>query len=234
MISNTIYIPFTYCITFLLTGEKYYGVRYAKKCHPSQLWDTYFTSSTKIHDLISMYGKSAFSFEVRKIFTTKEEACAYEHRFLTKINAATNPKWLNSSNGAGTFHCTKESSKKAGYKHRGKTVSNTTRQKISNATKGRVSSKKGKPISIETRQKISAGGLGIPKPPKILSCPYCLSTIKGASNAKRWHFDNCKNNPLYIKPMQIQKLVFTCPHCNLSSNNRLNMQRWHFDNCKSK
>jgi hypothetical protein len=195
MTSNTIYIPFTYCITFLLTGEKYYGVRYAKKCQPAQLWDTYFTSSIKIHNLISMHGKSAFSFEVRKTFTTKEEACAYENKFLLKINAAANPKWLNSSNGAGTFHCTQESSKKSGLKHQGKTISTETRQKISKTTKGRESWKKGKTgiVSDETRQKISIGSIGISRPPKILTCPHCLSNIKGASNAKRWHFDKCKS-----------------------------------------
>jgi hypothetical protein len=195
MTSNTIYTPFTYCITFTITGQKYYGVRYAKNCHPMQLWTTYFTSSVIIKNLINLYGKDAFLYEIRKTFSSANDSRKYEHKFLSKINAARNPNWLNSSNGSGKFHCTPESSAKAGLKHRGKTISVETREKISKSSKGRPSSRKGKSgvVSDEAKLKISAALKGISKPSKILCCPYCLSEIKGASNAKRWHFENCTN-----------------------------------------
>jgi len=38
-------IPYTYKLIFKPTGQYYYGVRYAKGCQPSDLWDKYFTSS---------------------------------------------------------------------------------------------------------------------------------------------------------------------------------------------
>ena len=38
-------IPYTYRITHLPSGKHYYGARYAKDCHPSDLWVIYFTSS---------------------------------------------------------------------------------------------------------------------------------------------------------------------------------------------
>jgi hypothetical protein len=236
MTSNTIYTPFTYCITFTITGQKYYGVRYAKNCHPMQLWTTYFTSSVIIKNLINLYGKDAFLYEIRKTFSSANDSRKYEHKFLSKINAARNPNWLNSSNGSGKFHCTPESSAKAGLKHRGKTISVETREKISKSSKGRPSSRKGKSgvVSDEAKLKISAALKGISKPSKILCCPYCLSEIKGASNAKRWHFENCKKHTNYIKPVALQKPIIHCPFCNAASSNRLSMQRWHFENCTNK
>ena len=117
MTSNIIYTPFTYCITFIPTGQRYYGSRYANNkkemAHPSQLWTTYFTSSKIIFDLIEEHGKDAFIFEVRKTFKTKEETVSWESKFLTKIGAAQSPKWLNGHNGGSTFHSTTESIQKA-------------------------------------------------------------------------------------------------------------------------
>ena len=106
MTSTDIYTPFTYCLTFLLTGERYYGVRYAKGCHPSQLWTTYFTSSEIITDLIEEHGEDAFIFEVRKTFITAEQARSWETKFLTRIDAAKHPEWLNGHNGGKNFHST--------------------------------------------------------------------------------------------------------------------------------
>ena len=40
---------------------------------------------------------------VRKIFETAEEAVAYETKFLTKVNAQHNDKWLNRHNGRTDF-----------------------------------------------------------------------------------------------------------------------------------
>lgn len=236
MTSNTIYIPFTYCITFTITGQKYYGVRYARNCHPSQLWTSYFTSSAIIKNLINLHGRDVFLYEIRKTFSSAVDACNYEHKFLTKINAAKNPKWLNSSNSGGKFHCTPESSAKGGLKHKGKIISTETREKIRNSSKGRQNVRKGKRgvVSDEAKLKISAASKGIPKPAKTLCCPYCLLEVKGASNAKRWHFENCKKHPSYKNPVALQKPIICCPFCSATSSNRLNMQRWHFENCKNK
>ena len=103
MTSTSIYTPFTYCITFLPTGKRYYGSRYANNksvvAHPSQLWTTYFTSSIPIADLIEEHGKDSFTIEIRKTFKTRAETVSWEHKFLTKINAAQSSEWLNGHNG---------------------------------------------------------------------------------------------------------------------------------------
>lgn len=110
MTSITTYTPFTYCLTFLPTGKRYYGVRYTEKevAHPSQLWTTYFTSSKTISDLIEEHGKDSFTFEVRKTFKTRAEAVSWETKFLTKIGAAQSQDWLNGHNGGSNFHTTIE------------------------------------------------------------------------------------------------------------------------------
>ena len=112
MTSITTYTPFTYCITFIITGQRYYGVRYAKGCHPDQLWSIYFTSSTKIKSLIEKHGKDSFTFQIRKIFNNKQDAQSWESKVLIKLNAANNPNWLNKKNGSSNFHVTPESTQK--------------------------------------------------------------------------------------------------------------------------
>ena len=114
MTSITTYTPFTYCLTFLPTGKRYYGSRYSKKevAHPSQLWTTYFTSSKIIADLIEEYGKDSFSIQIRKTFIDRDSAIAWETKFLTRINAAKHPEWLNGNNGDEKFYNSPESTKK--------------------------------------------------------------------------------------------------------------------------
>lgn len=233
MTSTLIYSPFTYCVTFIPTGQKYYGVRYAKNCHPTTLWKSYFTSSTTIHKLINTHGIDAFTCEIRKLFTTAKDAVLYEHKFLTKINAAANPYWFNNSNGGKTFCVTPESSAKSGLKHRGKIISVETRQKMSVALSGKRYPNRGA-MNSETKQKISQSLIGIKKPPKTIFCSFCKKDIIGASNASRWHLDNCKKNPAYVKPVNIIKIEISCPYCNKTSTNRLSMMRFHFDKCKYK
>ena len=116
MTNKTIYIPYTYCITFLLTGQRYYGCKYANNkndvSNPKDFWVSYFTSSKEIKELIAIHGKEAFTCQIRQTFKTKEETILWEHKFLTRINAASNPEWFNKSNSAGKFHTTKESIEK--------------------------------------------------------------------------------------------------------------------------
>lgn len=109
MVSTNIYLPFTYCITFIPTGQRYYGVRTAKNCNPSELWNTYFTSSSYIRDLIQEYGKDSFTYQIRRTFSNKYDAIMWETKVLTRLNASKNPNWLNKSNGGENFLTTDES-----------------------------------------------------------------------------------------------------------------------------
>jgi len=95
--------PFTYVITHLPSGKRYYGARYKKGCVPDDLWKSYFTSSDTIQDLIKQDGTTSFSFEIRQIFNSIAHCLAWECKVLHKINAKDSPDWLNKHNGGKNF-----------------------------------------------------------------------------------------------------------------------------------
>jgi hypothetical protein len=88
-------IPYTYCLTFKPTGQKYYGVRYKRGCRPEDLFQTYFTSSKEIKRLITLYGIKSFDIEIRKTFTNKEKALEWESKVLRRLKVEKNKKWIN-------------------------------------------------------------------------------------------------------------------------------------------
>jgi hypothetical protein len=96
--------PFTYVITHIPTGKRYYGARYSIHCKPEDLWSKYFTSSQAVHNLIKEYGKQSFNINIRKVFTSVSKCRDWESRFLYKINARFNPEWINAHNGGSNFY----------------------------------------------------------------------------------------------------------------------------------
>lgn len=130
--------PYTYLVTHLATGKRYYGVRTAKGCTPVELGVTYFTSSRILKSLILLEGCDAFTFEVRKIFQSPLDALVWEHKVLRRIDAAISPMWFNRHNGNRSWRC---------WSH-----SEQTRMKLSKALKGR-------PKSVEWKQKASEAAL---------------------------------------------------------------------------
>jgi hypothetical protein len=101
------YQPHTYLIRFIPTGQLYYGCSYAntryKIAHPLLLWKTYFTSSETVEKLIQEHGVNSFEVVSTKIHKDKETTLLWEHRFLTRVDAKNNPKFLNQHNGAKDF-----------------------------------------------------------------------------------------------------------------------------------
>ena len=123
---------YTYLIKSKTTGKCYYGVRWANKVSPSNdLWIKYFTSSNQVKNLINLYGKNDFLFEVRKIFTTKQEAILWEETVLKRLNVLYNSHiWLNK--------CISKAIRYVIHPREGKSVSIDTRNKISNSNKGKI------------------------------------------------------------------------------------------------
>ena len=102
-ISMTIYTntPYTYRIGWSKTGMNYYGVRYAKNCHPSDLFVTYFTSSKYVAEYIKEHGDPDI-IEIRKIFTgddRRAKSILYEHRVLKRMNVVKRQDYLNKHDG---------------------------------------------------------------------------------------------------------------------------------------
>lgn len=94
--------PYTYLIGWSRFNLWYYGVRYSKKCHPSQLWKTYFTSS-KCVEMAREYNGEPDIIEIRRIFKSVKQTLRCEAKILKRINARQNSKWLNISNGSEDF-----------------------------------------------------------------------------------------------------------------------------------
>jgi hypothetical protein len=91
-------IPYCYLITHKPSGLRYYGSRYGKGCHPSDLMTSYFTSSKIVKQIICEEGTKSFDYEVRKIFKNKIDCIKWEGRVLQYIKAKDNPKYFNMDN----------------------------------------------------------------------------------------------------------------------------------------
>ena len=97
--------PYTYILYHKPTGFYYYGSSYAnskrKIAHPSQLWNTYFTSSIKVKNLIEDYGVDSFEFEIRKIFTNSIKCRLWEIKVISRLKILHRKNFLNQRNPGG-------------------------------------------------------------------------------------------------------------------------------------
>ena len=99
----SIYTPFTYLITHIPTGKRYYGVRIKRGCQPSDIGTIYFSSSKIVKKMIAEEGLDKFKFEVRRTFDDAKKALHWEERVLTRLKVWENDAWLNQSNGGKNF-----------------------------------------------------------------------------------------------------------------------------------
>ena len=132
----------TYCVYVhinKINGKKYVGqTMYGYK--PEKRWinGNGYKNSPHFYNAINKYGWENFEHEIVASNLTKEEADNFE-RLLIKELDTTNPhKGYNIDSGGNN----------------GKTLSEETKKKISDANKGRPSPNKGKKVSEETRKKI--------------------------------------------------------------------------------
>lgn len=223
-----IYTPYTYLIGWSKHNKWYYGVRYAKECHPNDLWVTYFTSSKYVKNFRKLHGEPDV-IEIRKTFNDPIKAKEWEEKVLRKLNVIKEERFLN-KNVNGRFlkegpqskeHINKrikaglETKRKNGPYH----LSEETKLKISISTKG-IS----KPFSDEHYISIKNRISNFNK--EIICCPHCNQSGQ-YTNMKRWHFDNCKKNPLNKRT---QKQV-TCFKCGFITTQSPNFYKLHNNNC---
>lgn len=153
--------PYTYYLYHIPTGKHYYGVQFGQSADPSNLWNTYFTSSTRVHKLIEDYGKESFIASVRKTFQIPEQAIKWERKFLNRIDAKNRSEWINCHNSDGQYvnkggyKLTEEQCKARSGKtpwNKGGTHSESARAKISAGAKGRIPWNKGVPRPNKLRE----------------------------------------------------------------------------------
>lgn len=91
---------FSYLVRCVPTNQVYYGIRYKPGCSTKDLWSTYFTSSKRVHALIKVYGAEAFEYEIRRTFSTSQQAIVWEHKVLRRCQIFKNrDRWLNQNAG---------------------------------------------------------------------------------------------------------------------------------------
>lgn len=84
---------YTYIITNLLTGKKYYGVR---SCNINPVLDIdYYGSSKSLSHDISQLGKKYFKKEIDKCFDSRKTAQKYEYDYIVSHNADKSDDWYN-------------------------------------------------------------------------------------------------------------------------------------------
>jgi hypothetical protein len=100
-----IYQPYTYLIGWSAKQKYYYGVRFAKKCNPSDLWKSYFTSSKYVKEFRKQFGEPDI-IQIRKTFDCANKAILWESKVLRRINSLYDDKWFN-KNIAGAIRISK-------------------------------------------------------------------------------------------------------------------------------
>ena len=246
-------MAYFYLLKHKQSGKQYAGVRYAKDCDPSELLVKYFTSSRRVKNLL---GDDPHCFEIVEtiLFDNKEKAIEYELDYIKKHSAHLSDEWFNQAAakainpeaakqtcleryGVESWTQTAEYKTsglgfKVGNKHGCFSRSEETKQKISEAFKGRVFSEEhkqkirerriGTKASAETKQKMSEIRIGKPRP---TSFSEKMSVkMKG------------KNNPMHgkVSPRRgIKDPTTVCEHCGKEAN-KGNYLRWHGDNCRHK
>lgn len=135
----SIYKPYTYLIGWSKHNKWYYGVRFARDCHPDDLWNKYFTSSRKVKSLRKEIGEPDI-IQVRKTFDNSKKARLWESKVIRRINATYDNRWLNQTDHTDKFY----------YEGPRGSFTEEHRRKLSEAKKGRK-------ISVEHARKLHEG-----------------------------------------------------------------------------
>jgi len=157
-----IYTPYCYYLSWSKLNKHYYGVRYARKdrclydsgCHPDDLLVTYMTSSKNVHKLLEEYGDPDVK-QIRKTFTSAEDAARWEKKFISRSGIIYMDHWLNLTDSKAIMQ-TAEVKRKISRAKKGRKMSEEVRRRMSDGHKGLKESK-------ETKMKKSLAHKGRPK-----------------------------------------------------------------------
>ena len=97
-------LPYTYLIGWTKLDLWYYGSRWAKNCHPDDLWVKYFTSSNNVKRLRDIHGEPDV-IEITDTFRTREEAKEWETIIIKLYGIVQSKNWLNICSPDKQFQC---------------------------------------------------------------------------------------------------------------------------------
>lgn len=195
-------IPYTYLIGWSKHGKFYYGLRHGIGCNPTELWETYFTSSKYVKEFEKLHGKPDI-IEIRKTFDSKEKACLWEHKVLKRIKAKDRKDFLNQTDNIAI---SSEASKKGVETQKNMPVHpNKGRKnyKLSELNKKKIGDKNPMWKIGEKHPHFGKRGIDAPnfgnkqseyqkqKAAEKITCFNC-GKVANIGNIIRWHNDNCK------------------------------------------
>lgn len=185
-------IPYIYLLHNKITNQVYYGCRYAKNCHPDDLWTKYFTSSKYVKELISLYGKDSFEFEIRKTFNSQNESRQWEHRVLRRMKVIKDTRFLNQTDN---ISISPEAASKGMKGKFGENCPTTGRRWKLQEEQKKNRSGKNNHMFGKTGEKSYWFGKKNPftqeAAKRLANCPHC-GKIANFQNIARWHNENCK------------------------------------------
>lgn len=206
--------PYTYLIGWSKLDKYYYGRRTAKNCHPSEFWNSYFTSSVYVKQFREQYGEPDI-IQIRKTFDNINNCKLWEEKFLTKVDARNNPKFLNRVN--------------SDHKLNPIVTGPCSEKRRNSISKSRLKTKKIK--CIHCNSQIDPGNFSQYHGEKCSKNPNINQQILLERKIKaKKSFKKSLERGTYHKPIP-PKGNFICPHCNKNGTNWASMKSHHFDNC---
>lgn len=219
---------YTYRITNIVLNKHYYGVRTSIIAPELDIGHRYFSSSSD-KEFIKDQGDNPhnYKYKVIKIFNNRKSAIQLEIKLHNKFDVGVNESFYNkakqTSTGRDTTGTTRDNSGERNGMF-GKHQTDSAKKKISEMRKSvgatstgqvsvhtgdckyfRITSKEFKQNrekyflamvshSEETKQKMRISASNRQR----LKCPHC-DKLNFPGMSKRWHFDNCKENPNRIE-----------------------------------
>lgn len=184
--------PYTYLIGWMKHNKWYYGVRYGKDCHPSDLWNTYFTSSKYVAEFRTQYGEPDI-IQIRKTFNDEKSAIKCEDRVIRNLKLYENTNFLNKAYSGSIYY------------------DDEVRRKMSKAATGRKNShlKNKSPEHIEKMRKTKTG---VKQSPEHIKAVSEALRIKWSSephhcNGKKLSEDHKNNISLSVRNSEKHKLA---------------------------
>jgi len=187
---------YTYLITNLINGKKYYG---QTRQPPTRRWGQHKTSSKKggkmvIYNAMRKHGLENFKFEVVAEHETLEEMNKSEEELIAKDNTLV-PNGYNAAKGGNNYEKTPETCKKISDTNKGRVISQEWREKIAKANTGRKNTvetlekmskaQKGRVITEGAKEKLRAANLGKKQSPETIAKKRAARTGVPWSEKKR-------------------------------------------------
>lgn len=244
--------PYTYLIGWAAADMWYYGCRYAKSCHPSDLMVTYLTSSRTVKKYIKQHGLPTV-IQTRRVFNTIVSCRQWETRVLTKMRVVESVNWFNKHDKAAPPHM-------AGSAHPGFNIKHTTERRLLNSE----SNKRAWAAKSDEAKSAHATATGLRVHGTKQSAEHIANrTLTGERNGMWGKHMSVEANAIKRDKMQAIALakgdswigtvnlkestrsrmangthpsqcIQICSYCNRSIKGKSQYSRWHGNSCKHK